>query len=56
MFEESGSEGVAFVLDLSEQKRAERATGRRSLAESAGGVGPRDARDDAGGADRLDRS
>src|SRR5258707_13782978 len=36
LFEESGNEGVAFVLDLSEQKRAERAL-RRSEAFLAEG-------------------
>ena len=49
VFEGRQDEGVAFVLDLTERKRAEEA-----LRPGPGGAGPRGAADDTGRADGLD--
>ena len=50
MFEGSGNEGVAFVLDLSEQKRAEEAL-QKTQTELAHVARV----DNVGRADRIDR-
>ena len=52
-FEERRDQGVAFVLDLTERKRASEA--QATLARGADGAGAREPRRDHGAAHRLDR-
>ena len=54
-FEEGGDEGVAFVLDLTERKRAEAEARESALSRDADGVGAREPRGNNGAINRVHR-